>query len=125
MGIAVARHFLKHPIDHADMEVDMPVQAGAESVDEADCADVQGSLVHIRRTWAVSLQALRNDPQEDAQHHVEHHPVTLHEVAQSLRDREHPLAHRQVGKNMIAEVCRRLHSAEVLHEGHTPRPLQE
>jgi hypothetical protein len=32
----------------------------------------------------VGLQTLRNDPQEDAQHHVEHHPVALHEVAQSF-----------------------------------------
>jgi lysyl-tRNA synthetase class II len=29
-----ARHFLKHPIDRAHMEVHMPVQAGAEPVDE-------------------------------------------------------------------------------------------
>ena len=107
------------------MEVHMPVQAGAEPVDESDCAYVQRRLVHLGRTGAVSLQALRNDPQEDAQHHVEHCPVALHKVAQSLWDRQHPLAHRQAGINMIAEVCRRLHSAEVLHEGQTPRPLQE
>ena len=41
------------------------------------------------------LQALRNHPQEDAQHHVEHCPVMLHEVARPLLDRQHPLAHRQ------------------------------
>jgi hypothetical protein len=44
------------------------------------------------------LQALRNDPQKNTQHHVEHSPITLHEVAQSLRDGEHPLAHWQAGK---------------------------
>jgi len=43
------------------MEVHMLIQAGAESVDESNCADVQGGLVHIRRTGAVGLQALRND----------------------------------------------------------------
>ena len=32
-------------------------------------------LVHTRRTGALVLQALRNHPQEDAQHHVEHFPV--------------------------------------------------
>jgi hypothetical protein len=52
----------------------MPVQAGAEPVDKGHSADVQGSIVHICRTGAVGLQALRNDPQEDAQHHVEHWP---------------------------------------------------
>jgi hypothetical protein len=35
----------------------------------------------------------------------------LHEVAQGRGHREHPLAHRQAGKNMIAEVCSRLHHA--------------
>jgi hypothetical protein len=47
------------------MKMHMPVQAGAEAVDESDCADMQCGLVHIRRTGAVCLQALRNDPQED------------------------------------------------------------
>ena len=41
------------------MEVHMPVQARAEPVNEADCADVQGRLVRICRTGAVVLQALR------------------------------------------------------------------
>ena len=31
--MGAARHFLKHPIDPAHMEVHMPVQAGAEPVD--------------------------------------------------------------------------------------------
>ena len=35
----------------------------------------------------------------------------LHEVVQGRGHREHPLAHRQAGKNMIAEVRRRLHHA--------------
>ena len=66
------------------MEVHMLVQAGAEAVDESDCADVQMHSVSLRRTAAVCLQALRNDPQKYAQHHVRHHPVALHEVAQAL-----------------------------------------
>ena len=95
----------------------MPVQAGAEPVDESDCANVQRRLVHLHRPRAVGLQALRNDPQEDAQHHVEHSPVTLHEVAQSLRDGEHPLAHRQTRKEVIGEVGRRLHHAPRVARG--------
>ena len=66
------------------MEVHMFVQAGAEAVNEGHGADVQGSLVHIRRTRAMSLQALRDDPQKDAQHHVQYRPITLHEVTQPL-----------------------------------------
>ncbi len=80
-------------------------------MDESDCADVQRRLVHLVRAGAVALQALRNNAQEDAQHHVQYRPVALHEVAQPLRHREHPLAHRQTGINMIAEVRRRLHHA--------------
>ena len=83
--ISIARHFLKHSVDHADMEVHMLVQARAEAVNEGHGADVQGSLVHIRRTRAMSLQALRDDPQKDAQHHVQYRPITLHEVTQPLR----------------------------------------
>jgi len=99
------------------MEVHMPVQAGAKAVDENDCANVQGRPVHLGRTGAVALQALRYDQQEDTQHHVQYRPVTLHVVAQPLRGGEHPLAHRQAGKNMIAEVCRRLHHAPGIARG--------
>ena len=53
IGIGVTRHHLKHPIDHADMEVHMLIQAGAEAVDESHCADMQSCLIclgHLRRT---------------------------------------------------------------------------
>ena len=50
---APIRQRLKHPIDHADVEVHMRVQARSEAVDEDDCADVQGCLIHLRRTGAV------------------------------------------------------------------------
>jgi hypothetical protein len=54
---------LKHSIDRACMEVQMPVQAGAKAVDESDCFNVQRCLVHLGRFRAVVLQALRNAPQ--------------------------------------------------------------
>ena len=41
----LARHFLKHAIDCADVEVHMLIEAGAEAVDEGDCANVQWCLV--------------------------------------------------------------------------------
>jgi hypothetical protein len=91
----LARHFLKHAIDCAHMEVHMLVQTGAEPVDEGDCADIQACLVRIGRTRAVGLQALRNDPQKNTQHYAQRCPIVLLLVAQPLGDREHPLAHRQ------------------------------
>ena len=83
-SLALHRHRLKHPVKHAHMEVHVLVQAGAEAVDKRHGADVQGRIACLRRSGAVGLQALRNDPQEDAQHHAQHWPVTLHEVTQSL-----------------------------------------
>ncbi len=53
IGISFARHNLKHLVNHANMEVHMRVQARSEAVDEGDCADVQGCLIHPRRTGAV------------------------------------------------------------------------
>jgi hypothetical protein len=61
--------------------------------------------------------SLAYDLQEDAQHHVEHHTVTLHEVAQPLWHRQHPLAHRQARENMIGEVRCRLHHAPRVARG--------
>ena len=111
INVALAHHRLKHPIDHTNMEVHMLVQAGAKAVDEGDCANVQGRIVYLRRPWAAGLQALRDDPQENTQHHVEHWPVALHEVAQALWHGQHPLAHRQAGEDVVREVRRRPHHA--------------
>ena len=46
-----------------------------------------------------------------AQHNVAHHPVTLHEIVQPLRDGEHPMAHRQARKYVVCQVRRCLHHA--------------
>lgn len=40
LDIGILCHFLKHPIDHANVEMRMLVQAGAEPMNEGDCADV-------------------------------------------------------------------------------------
>ena len=56
-----------------------PAHEGAQD------ASAQGGL-YLGRPGAVGLQALRNNAQENAQHHVERYPVALHEIAQSLWD---------------------------------------
>ena len=61
VSIALARHFLKHAIDHANVEVHMLVQTGAKAVDEGDCAYVQGRPVCLGGTGAVGLQGLAAD----------------------------------------------------------------
>jgi hypothetical protein len=45
ISVALACHFLKHPINHANMEVHISVQAGPNPVDESHGAHVQGRLV--------------------------------------------------------------------------------
>lgn len=60
-----------HSIDNADMEVHMLVLVYAEAVNEGHRADVQACPVHIGRTGAARRQALRNQLQKDAQHHVQ------------------------------------------------------
>ena len=74
-------YLLNHAVNNADMRIHIPVQAGAEPVNEGDCAYVQRRLLHICRTGAVGLQSLRDDPEEDARNHAQNCPVTLHEVA--------------------------------------------
>lgn len=113
-------HLLKHPVHNTDMEVHMPVQGRAEPLDESDGTNAQGRLVHACHTGAVGLQILRDDPKEDAQHHVPIYPVALQKIAQSLWHRQHPLAHRQAGKDVIRQVRRRLHHAPAVAQGAHP-----
>ena len=66
------------------------------------------------RSGAVGLQALFYDPKEDAQHHAQYCGGALHEVAQPLGHRQHPLAHWQAGKHGTTQV-RRVVRASVGH----------
>ena len=79
---------IRHPINHAGMEVHMLIQAGATTKLQCrlTCTQVMSelnrcmkatapicraapfALGHLRRTGAEGLQALFNDAQEDAQH---------------------------------------------------------
>ena len=89
------RYGLKHPIEHAHMKVHMRVQAGAKTVDEGHCAQVQAGRITLRRSRAMRLQALHHNAQEDAQRSVECGLVALQVLAQPLGHGQHPLAHRQ------------------------------
>ena len=69
----------------------MFIEAGAKPVNKGNYTGVQGSpCPHFPHQGCGSAE-FRDDPQENAHHHVEHHPVALHEVAQPLRYRQHPL----------------------------------
>ncbi len=52
---------------------------------------------------------------------VERRAVALHEVAQPLRDRQHPLADGQAGKDVVGQVRRCLgHAPGVARGAHAP-----
>jgi hypothetical protein len=89
-------------------------------VNEGDGTDVQACLVHMGRTGAVGLQSLCDHPQKDAQHHVQHRPIALHEVPQSLGHGEHPLAHRQSGNTWSVRCAAVSTRRRVVHEGRLP-----
>ena len=82
--------------------------ARPKPVDEGQRTDLHRRLVKRGHPWAVAQQALLDDPQKDAQRAVQRRPIALHEVTQPLGHRQHPLAHRQVRKNMVHQVRRRL-----------------
>jgi hypothetical protein len=95
---------LKHPIDHAHMEMHMRVQVGTEPVNKGNCAQAQADGVTLCSTGAMGLQALLHRAQENVQRGIECAFVTLQVVANALRDRQHPLAHRQARKHVVAQV---------------------
>ena len=74
------------------------------------CAPSQRCLVTPRRTRAMPVRAVLNDPQKNSQRHVQCCPVVLQKVAQPLGHRQHPLAHGQVRKNKVHQVPRRPHA---------------
>jgi hypothetical protein len=76
------------------------LHAGAEVGYESDCAEVQSTPCLIRRTGAVVLQALRNEQEEDAQHHVELCPMPLYEVAHQIHLER--FAHIGLGRVVVA-----------------------
>ena len=95
-----------------NVEVDVFVQAGAESVNKGHCADVQACLVCIGCARAMGLRALCNDPQEDAQHHIERGTVALHvSTAAAFRGQTAPTGAPAGGEDVVSEVRRRLHHA--------------
>ena len=71
---------LEDAIDHAAMEMDVLVQAGAETVDEGDRPDSGGDGA----SRAMLAQASFHHGQENAQHRALRARVALKEITQTL-----------------------------------------
>ena len=75
-------------VDDTDVEVEVSVQRGAETMKERDRADLG-----IRTgSWTRISQRGANSPQEDAQHSAGDPRVVVQEGPEAFRHREHPLA---------------------------------
>jgi len=82
-------------------------------------ADTQRGPASLRRSVAVLVQALLDGPQDNAQRRVECRPSSLQKVAQSLWDRQRPLAHRQTREDVVSQVrCRLGHAPRVTRRAH-------
>ena len=97
----------KHPVDHAAVEVHMGIQRAAEALHKAHRAQPPA------RAAAALTQPRLDDAQQDVQHRAERLGIALQEVAQALRDRQHPLTHRQRREDLVDQMGSRL--------GHAPR----
>ena len=68
-------------------------------------------------TWAapglLACSACAMTRKKMRMHHAQRGAIALREVPQPFGHRQYPLAHRQAGEDVVAEVCRRL--------GHAPR----
>ena len=58
-----------------------------------------------------------DDPQQDVQHRTDRLGIASQEVAQALRDRQHPLTHRQPRENLVHQMCRHLAHAPCVARG--------
>ena len=86
------------------MKVHMGIQAGAKPVDKGDSTQVQVGRVSVGSILASRYQTLLHHAQEDAQRCIERTLVALQVVANAFGHRQHPLAHRQAGKDVVAQV---------------------
>ena len=84
----------------------MRIQRAAEALHKAHRAQPPA------RAAAALAQPRLDDPQQDVQHRTERLGIALQEVAQALRHRQHPLAHRQRREDLVNQMRRRL--------GHAP-----
>ena len=94
-------------------------------MNESDHAQVQAGAVCQSRTGAMGLQALLHHAQEDAQWRIECALVALQVVRRRLgTDSTHWRTGRW-GNTWSVRCAAASAIRRVLHEGQTPRPLQE
>ena len=99
---------LEHPVEDAAVVVQVAIERGTETVDEAH----RPEACPCRGPGTASAQMGLDHPQEDMQHGCDCLWLPFQVPAQALGHRQHPLAHRQGREDVIDQVGGGL--------GHTP-----
>ena len=93
--------FVNTPVQYQRVEVDVQIQRPAEALDDDHRAPA-------RVTDASLTRPVTQEPQDRAHGHGHHFPTRVmvpgQHVSHSVWEREHPLAHGDVGEHMIDEV---------------------
>ena len=87
----------EHAVDDATVEMQVGVERGTEAVDKRHRTEPRPA----RRVRTAEAQRRFDLGQENPQHRIDQAGVTMKELAQPLRQREHPLPHRHLGVHMI------------------------
>ncbi len=74
-------------------------------MNEGDRAQVQAGGVCLFSAGAMGLQTLLHHAQENEQCRIECALVALQVVAQAFGDRQHPLAHWQMGEDVVDQMA--------------------
>jgi hypothetical protein len=102
------------------MEVNIRVQRRPEALDSCHCSASTAANSPLRRSPTF-------EPKHRADKHTQHRTTQLmipcERVAQSVRQRQHPLAHRQAAEHAIDEVRCQLGHAPAAARRTKPAPL--
>ena len=109
----------EHAVDDAAVEVQVGIERGSETVDKRHRTEPRPA----RRVRTAEAQRRFDLGQENPQHRIDQAGVTMKELAQPLRQREHPLPHRHLGVHMIHQVRGRLGHAPGAARGTDPAAL--
>jgi len=95
------RVLAEHAVEGEGVEVDVEVQPAAEALDDGEGARVAIDHAVLPRLTTVEVQ---EGPDEDAEDRTAEAVVPGEEVAQTVREAQHPLADGDVGQHAIHEA---------------------
>src|SRR5438093_1831049 len=89
-------------VQEEGVEVDVQLEAAPEALDHRHGA--APPVAHSPAARSAAIEA-EHGPSGDAEHRAAERVIVGEEIAQAVRQREHPLAHGDVRQDVIDEVC--------------------